>query len=220
MNVQIESSWKSHLNEEFNKEYFAALTEYVKNEYSSTSCFPPGKEVFACFDHCPFDKVKVVIIGQDPYIRPGQAHGLCFSVREGVDFPPSLRNIFQEIKEDIGNEMPGSGDLTHWAEQGVLLLNATLTVREGLSGSHQGKGWETFTDAVIHKVNEELNDVVFLLWGSFAQKKASFLNKEKHHVLKAPHPSPLSAYRGFFGSKHFSQCNEILGRVGKDPIKW
>lgn len=220
MDVRIEEGWKAQLKEEFTQPYFLKLTEFVKEEYARNRCFPPGPEVFSAFDLCPFEKTRVVILGQDPYIRPGQAHGLAFSVREGVEFPPSLRNIFKEIADDLGTPPPLSGDLSRWAEQGVLLLNATLTVREGESASHQGQGWEQFTDAVIRKLNEGDRPVAFLLWGSYAQKKAAFVDAERHGVFKAPHPSPLSAHRGFFGCKHFSKTNEWLKAQGLTPVVW
>ena len=220
MNVQIEESWKTHLQPEFEKDYFRTLTEFVKSEYSQYQIFPPGKLIFNAFNLCPFDKVKVVIIGQDPYHGPGQAHGLCFSVNDGVPFPPSLVNIFKEIKADIGTDAPTTGNLTRWVEQGVLLLNATLTVRAHQANSHRGIGWEQFTDAVINAVNMQDRPIVYMLWGSPAQRKASMLNNPKHLILKAPHPSPLSAYRGFFGCRHFSQCNEFLKANGVEPIDW
>ena len=218
--VKIQEEWKKLLAKEFAKPYFNELSEFVKKEYQKHQCFPSGPNIFRCFDLCPPQDVKVVLLGQDPYIRPGQAHGLCFSVQDGVQFPPSLQNMFKEIQSDLGTSMPDSGNLTRWAEQGVLLLNATLTVREGQSGSHQGRGWETFTDAVIATISEQLEGVVFLLWGSYAQKKARLIDARKHHLLKAPHPSPLSAYRGFFGCKHFSQTNELLEEKGVAPIEW
>lgn len=218
--VKIQEEWKKLLAKEFAKPYFNELSEFVKKEYQKHQCFPSGPNIFRCFDLCPPQDVKVVLLGQDPYIRPGQAHGLCFSVQDGVQFPPSLQNMFKEIQSDLGTSMPTSGNLTRWAEQGVLLLNATLTVREGQSGSHQGRGWETFTDAVIATIGDQLEGVVFLLWGSYAQKKARLIDAGKHHLLKAPHPSPLSAYRGFFGCKHFSQTNELLEEKGVAPIEW
>ena len=218
--VKIQEEWKKLLAKEFAKPYFNELSEFVKKEYQKHQCFPSGPNIFRCFDLCPPQDVKVVLLGQDPYIRPGQAHGLCFSVQDGVQFPPSLQNMFKEIQSDLGTSMPDSGNLTRWAEQGVLLLNATLTVREGQSGSHQGRGWETFTDAVIATIGDQLEGVVFLLWGSYAQKKARLIDARKHHLLKAPHPSPLSAYRGFFGCKHFSQTNELLEEKGVAPIEW
>ena len=220
MNVRIEEGWKEKLQQEFEKEYFTSLTEFIKQEYSTTRCFPPGSQIFSAFDHCHFDNIKVVMLGQDPYIRPGQANGMCFSVADGIQHPPSLQNIFKEINQDLGIPAPVSGDLSRWAKQGVFLLNVTLTVREGQSGSHQGQGWERFTDTVIHAINDGSDHVVFMLWGSFAQKKASFVDQAKHMILKAPHPSPLSAYRGFFGCKHFSQANAWLESKGKGKINW
>lgn len=220
MDVQIESSWKQRLMGEFEKPYFATLTGFVREEYRSGTCYPPGKLIFNAFNLCPFDDVKVVIIGQDPYHGPGQAHGLCFSVNDGVKFPPSLQNIFKEIQSDLGIPVPVSGNLTRWAEQGVLLLNATLTVRAHQAGSHQKQGWETFTDAVIKKVAEERENIVFILWGSYAQKKGAFIDRTRHLVLSSAHPSPLSAYQGFFGNKHFSLTNAYLEQHGKSPIKW
>jgi len=220
MNVQIEESWKSHLEPEFEKDYFNRLTEFVRNEYMTQPIYPPGKLIFNAFNLCPFDKVKVVIIGQDPYHGPGQAHGLCFSVNDGVRFPPSLLNIFKEIKEDIGTPPPTTGNLTRWAEQGVLLLNATLTVRAHQAGSHQNKGWEAFTDAAIRELANNRENLVFILWGSYAQKKGSFIDRNKHLVLSSAHPSPLSAHNGFFGNKHFSRTNEYLKAHGKSEINW
>lgn len=220
MTVKIEESWQNALKEEFEKPYFNALTDFVKSEYSKHTIYPRGKDIFRAFDKCSFDKVKVVILGQDPYHGPGQANGLCFSVHEGVPFPPSLVNIFKEIKEDLGRDMPPNGSLDRWAEQGVLLLNATLTVRAHQAGSHQNKGWETFTDAVVQKLATEKQGLVYMLWGSYAQKKASIVNKQENLVLKSPHPSPLSAYRGFFGSKHFSEANAYLKELGKEEVEW
>ena len=220
MNVKIEPSWHEHLQQEFEQPYFAQLTDFVRQEYTTQTCYPPGSLIFNAFNLCPFDKVKVVIIGQDPYHEPRQAQGLSFSVADGVPFPPSLQNIFKEIQNDLGKPIPASGDLTRWAKQGVLLLNATLTVRAHQAASHQGMGWEEFTDAAIRAVNKQNQPIVFLLWGSFAQKKAAMLDNPNHLILKAPHPSPLSAYRGFFGCKHFSQANEFLQRHGVAPIDW
>lgn len=220
MDVRIEESWKSRLQEEFDKPYFYALTQYVRSEYRSGVVYPPGNEIFAAFDACPFEQVKVVLLGQDPYHEPGQAHGLCFSVNDGIPFPPSLVNIFKEIESDLGVTIPASGNLMRWAKQGVLLLNATLTVKAHQAGSHQNKGWETFTDAVIHKLADEREHIVFLLWGSYAQRKGAFIDRSKHLVLQSPHPSPLSAYRGFFGNKHFSRANDYLARHGITPIEW
>jgi len=208
------------LENEFEKDYFSRLTEFVKAEYKQHTVYPEGKLIFNAFDHCPFHNVRVVILGQDPYHEPGQAHGLCFSVQQGISFPPSLQNIFKEIRADEGFEPHKDGNLERWANQGVLLLNATLTVRAHQAGSHQNKGWETFTDAVIHKLAEERSGLVFLLWGSYAQKKGEFINPKKHLVLKSVHPSPLSAHRGFFGNHHFSQANEYLMNQGLTPIDW
>ena len=220
MNVQIEESWKKRLQTEFDKPYFEALTSFVREEYGKGRCYPPGILIFNAFNLCPFDQVKVVLIGQDPYHEPGQAMGLCFSVNEGIMFPPSLQNIFKEISDDIGTSIPTSGDLTRWAKQGVMLLNATLTVREHQAGSHQGRGWETFTDAVIQTLAREREHLVFILWGSYAQRKGAFIDRSRHLVLQSAHPSPLSAYRGFFGNKHFSQANAYLQAHGIEPIKW
>lgn len=218
--VQIESGWKEVLRDEFEKPYFSNLREWVRDQYKSSTVFPPAKLIFNAFDSCPFDKVKVVILGQDPYHGPGQAHGLCFSVNEGVPFPPSLQNIFKEIADDLQKPIPKSGNLTHWANQGVLLLNATLTVQKDKAGSHQNKGWEEFTDAAIKILAEKKSNIVFLLWGSFAQKKEVLIPPNKHLILKSAHPSPLSAYRGFLGNKHFSKTNEYLQSQGKEPIDW
>lgn len=220
MDVRIEESWKHRLQEEFDKPYFEALTQFVRNEYATTTVYPAGREMFAAFDACPFDRVRVVILGQDPYHEPGQAHGLCFSVNDGVQFPPSLVNIFKEIANDVGKPVPASGNLMRWAQQGVLLLNATLTVRAHQAGSHQNRGWETFTDAVIHRLAEEREHIVFILWGSYAQRKGAFIDRTRHLVLQSPHPSPLSAYRGFFGNAHFSRTNEYLVQHGYKPIDW
>lgn len=220
MDVRIEESWKHRLQEEFDKPYFEALTQFVRNEYATTTVYPAGREMFAAFDACPFDRVRVVILGQDPYHEPGQAHGLCFSVNDGVQFPPSLVNIFKEIANDVGKPVPSSGNLMRWAQQGVLLLNATLTVRAHQAGSHQNRGWETFTDAVIHRLAEEREHIVFILWGSYAQRKGAFIDRTRHLVLHSPHPSPLSAYRGFFGNAHFSRTNEYLVQHGYKPIDW
>ncbi len=220
MDVKIEPSWKQVLQPEFDKEYFARLTEFVRNEYKTRLTFPPTALIFNAFDQCPFDKVKVVIIGQDPYHGDGQAHGLCFSVNDGIQFPPSLINIFKEIERDLGISMPTSGNLIRWAQQGVLLLNATLTVQAHMAGSHQGKGWETFTDAVIHKLASEKEHLVFMLWGSYAQRKGEFIDPQRHLILKSVHPSPLSAYRGFIGNNHFSLANNYLQQHQQSPIKW
>ena len=220
MNVQIEESWKEALMPEFSKDYFIRLTDFVRKEYHETTVYPPGKLIFNAFNLCPFDKVKVVIIGQDPYHGPGQAHGLCFSVNDGIQPPPSLVNIFKEISSDLGKPIPQSGNLTRWAEQGVLLLNATLTVRAHQAGSHQRRGWEEFTDAVIRKLAEEKNNLVFILWGAYAQKKGAFIDRNKHLVLTSVHPSPLSAHSGFFGNHHFSLANDYLVKNGKTAIDW
>ena len=220
MEVRIEESWKLVLEEEFVKSYFSELTSFVRNEYKTHTIYPPAKLIFNAFDQCPFDHLKVVILGQDPYHGPGQAHGLCFSVNDGIDFPPSLRNIFKELQNDVGKEIPRSGNLTGWAKQGVLLLNATLTVQANMAGSHQNKGWEQFTDAVINKINEEKQHVVFILWGNYAISKAKFIDQNKHLVLSSVHPSPLSASRGFFGNHHFSRANEFLEQKGPGKINW
>jgi uracil-DNA glycosylase len=220
VDVKIEPSWKPLLQPEFEKPYFAALTDFVRNEYRTKLTFPPANLIFNAFDQCPFDKVKVVILGQDPYHGDGQAHGLCFSVNDAVAFPPSLLNIFKEIQRDLGKLTPTSGNLTRWAQQGVLLLNATLTVQAHMAGSHQGKGWETFTDAVIHKLASEKEQLVFMLWGSYAQKKGDFIDPKRHLVLKSVHPSPLSAYRGFIGNNHFSLANTYLKDSGQIEINW
>lgn len=221
MDVRIEESWKQELAEEFEKPYFSELTTFVRNEYKGTTAiYPPAKLIFNAFDHCPFNNVKVVIIGQDPYHGPGQANGLCFSVNKGVPFPPSLMNIFKEVNNDTGAPVPQDGDLTRWSDQGVLLLNATLTVRAASAGSHQKKGWEEFTDAVIRILSQKRNNIVFILWGSYAQKKGAVIDRSRHFVLSSPHPSPLSAYQGFFGNHHFSRANEYLKSKGKEPIVW
>jgi uracil-DNA glycosylase len=220
MDVKIEKTWKSALEKEFEKDYFSRLTEFVRTEYKQHTVYPEGRLIFNAFEHCPFQNVRVVILGQDPYHEPGQAHGLCFSVQQGISFPPSLQNIFKEIRADEGFEPLKDGNLERWANQGVLLLNATLTVRAHQAGSHQNKGWETFTDAAIHQLAEERTGLVFLLWGSYAQKKGEFIDPKKHLVLKSVHPSPLSAHRGFFGNHHFSQANEYLMDQGLTPIDW
>jgi uracil-DNA glycosylase len=220
MDVKIAPSWKTRLSEEFSKPYFIQLTEFVRSEYLSNRVFPPGHEIFRAFDACPFDDLRVVILGQDPYHGEGQANGLCFSVRPGVRMPPSLVNIFKEIKQDLGKQVPADGDLGRWANQGVLLLNATLTVRSSSPGSHQNKGWEVFTDAVIQKISNEKSNVVFLLWGAYAQKKGAVIDRNKHLVLMSAHPSPFSADRGFFGNKHFSKTNEYLRSKGLKEIEW
>jgi len=218
--IALESSWKEVLASEFEQDYFKDLIQFVKEEYALGPCYPRGSKIFAAFDHCPIDKVKVVILGQDPYHGPGQANGLCFSVFDGIAHPPSLRNIYKELSGDLGVRTPESGDLSRWADQGVLMINATLTVRAGEAGSHQGKGWEQFTDAVVSAVDKYLEGVVFVLWGSYAQKKGFHINREKHHCIIAPHPSPLSAYRGFFGSKPFSTINSLLENQGSKSINW
>ncbi len=220
MDVKIAPTWKSLLTEEFSKPYFRQLAEFVRNEYKTQTIYPRGKDIFKAFDRCDFEDVKVVIIGQDPYHGPGQANGLCFSVCDGIRFPPSLMNIFKEIRDDLGKEIPASGDLGRWANQGVLLLNATLTVRANTPGSHQNRGWETFTDAVIKKISDEKEGVVFLLWGAYAQKKGEIIDRSKHLVLMAAHPSPFSADRGFFGCRHFSKANAYLRSIGKEEIDW
>ena len=220
MDVKIEQSWKNRLQNEFEQPYFADLVNFVKREYAATTIYPPAKLIFNAFDQCPFDNVKVVILGQDPYHGIGQAHGLCFSVNDGIEFPPSLVNIFKEISDDLGVPIPRTGNLERWAKQGVLLLNATLTVRAHLAGSHQNKGWEQFTDAVIKILSEEKENIVFMLWGSYAQRKGQVIDLFKHKVLAAVHPSPLSVYRGFFGCKHFSLANEYLQENGIEPIEW
>ena len=220
MEVKIDQTWKAQLQSEFDKPYFEQLTQFVRQEYATTTVYPPGRLIFNAFNLCPFDQVRVVIIGQDPYHEPGQAHGLCFSVNDGVAFPPSLQNIFKEIHDDLGSPIPTSGNLTRWAQQGVLLLNATLTVRAHQAGSHQHKGWEDFTDAVIRQLNEHREHLVFILWGSYAQKKGAFIDRNKHLVLTSAHPSPLSVYRGFYGNHHFSLANNYLQKNGLPPIQW
>ncbi|MBR6946301.1 MAG: uracil-DNA glycosylase [Prevotella sp.] len=221
MNVQIEETWKKHLQGEFEKPYFEQLTEAVRREYRQTTCYPPGKLIFNAFNLCPFDKVKVVILGQDPYHEPGQAHGLSFSVQDGVMFPPSLQNIFREIQNDVGTPIPYSGNLTRWAEQGVLLLNATLTVRAHLANSHARLGWQTFTDAAIQALARHREHIVYLLWGGYARSKAQYIDAQRNLVLQSVHPSPLSANRGgWFGNHHFSLANQYLIQHGKEPIVW
>jgi len=221
MEVKIHESWKSQLQSEFNKPYFENLINFVKSEYANYTCYPPGMEIFNAFDQCHFDQVKVVIIGQDPYHGQGQAHGLCFSVNDGVEYPPSLVNIFKEIQNDAGVPYPKSGNLDRWAKQGVLLLNATLTVRANQAGSHQKKGWEEFTDTVIKLISDKRENVVFLLWGSYAKQKQILIDNGKHLVLTSGHPSPLSANRGYwFGNKHFSKTNSLLEQAGLSPIVW
>lgn len=221
MNVKIDNSWREHIGAEFEKPYFSALTDFVRHEYTTTTCYPPGSLIFNAFNLCPFDRVKVVIIGQDPYHEPGQAQGLSFSVPEGVPLPPSLQNIFKEIQLDLGKPMPPTGDLTRWAEQGVLLLNATLTVRAHQAASHQRHGWEQFTDAAIRALNTERENLVFILWGGYARSKAQLIDRSRHLVLESVHPSPLSANRGgWFGNHHFSQCNAYLREHGEQEIDW
>lgn len=220
MNVRIDESWRQVLQPEFDKPYFELLTNFVRNAYRTTQCFPPAGQIFRAFDLCPFNRVRVVIIGQDPYHDFNQAHGLCFSVQDGVRVPPSLENIYKELNRDLGKPIPTSGNLTHWAEQGVLLLNATLTVEAHRAGSHQGKGWEELTDAAIQALNNQRENVVFMLWGSYAQRKGQLIDRRRHLVLTAVHPSPLSAYRGFIGCGHFSQANAYLQQHGQTPINW
>jgi uracil-DNA glycosylase len=220
MQVRIDDSWREVLQTEFDKPYFELLTDFVRHAYRTTQCFPPARQIFRAFDLCPFDKVRVVIIGQDPYHDVNQAHGLCFSVQDGVKIPPSLDNIYKELNRDLGKPIPTTGNLTHWAEQGVLLLNATLTVEAHKAGSHQGKGWEELTDAAIMALNEKREKIVFMLWGSYAQRKGKYIDRRKHLVLEAVHPSPLSAYRGFIGCGHFSQANNYLQQQGQRPISW
>jgi len=221
MKVVIEPSWQERLHAEFEKPYFPQLAEFVRQEYSTQRCYPPGKLIFNAFDKCPFDQVKVVILGQDPYHGEGQANGLSFSVSDGITRPPSLLNIFKEIQDDLGKPVPKSGNLERWAVQGVLLLNATLTVRAGQAGSHQGKGWETFTDAAIRHLSDEKQNLVFMLWGAYAQKKGAVIDSSRHLVLTAKHPSPMAAqWGGWFGNKHFSQANQYLQKNGLTPIDW
>lgn len=218
--VRIAEVWKEILNDEFSKPYFEQLVKFVKEEYATREIFPKGSNIFRAFDKCPLDRLKVVIIGQDPYHGPGQANGLCFSVGEGVPFPPSLQNIFKEVESDTGTPIPQSGELDRWAEQGVLMLNAVLTVRAHEAASHAGRGWEQFTDAVVRAIAERKEGVVYMLWGSYAQKKGAIADPRRNLILRAVHPSPLSAYRGFFGCKHFSQANTYLQSIGKEPIIW
>lgn len=220
MNVKIAEDWKALLADEFEQPYFAELVGFVREEYGSRQIFPRGANIFRAFDKCPFDKLKVVIIGQDPYHGEGQANGLCFSVNDGVQFPPSLRNIFQEVESDTGAPVPTSGNLDRWAEQGVLLLNSVLTVRAHEAASHAGRGWERFTDAVVREIAARREGVVYMLWGSYAQRKGAIADPARNCILKAVHPSPLSAYRGFFGCRHFSQANNYLVTHGKEPIVW
>lgn len=221
MDVKIENSWKSVLRDEFDKDYFVRLTEFVREEYrTAEAVFPPGNKIFAAFDATPFDDVKVVILGQDPYHNYGQANGLCFSVGDSVQMPPSLVNIFKEVNSDTGAPIPTSGDLTRWARQGVLLLNATLTVRAHQAASHQGRGWEQFTDAAVAALSARRENLVFLLWGNYAKRKGAVIDRSKHLVLESAHPSPLSAYHGFFGNHHFSRANAYLVEHGKVPVVW
>lgn len=220
MKVKIDPSWTERLQPEFDAPYFSSLTAFVRQEYAAGACYPPGPQIFNAFNLCPFDRVKVVIIGQDPYHEPGQAEGLCFSVADGVALPPSLQNIYKEIEGDLGRPAPPSGSLRRWAEQGVLLLNATLTVRAHQAGSHQGKGWEQFTDAVIRCLSAEREHLVFILWGAYAQRKGAVIDRQRHLVLCSAHPSPLSAHRGFFGNHHFSLANDYLVSHGERPVNW
>lgn len=220
MDVKLHDSWKSRLKSEFASPYFTDLVDFVKNEYQRNIVYPHPKNLFRALDLCPFDSAKVVILGQDPYHGPGQANGLCFSVHDDIPFPPSLLNIYKEIQTDLGIPIPSSGNLDRWAKQGVLLLNATLTVRANQAGSHQNKGWERFTDAIVQSLSDEKENLVFLLWGNYAQKKGAIINRTKHLILESAHPSPLSAYNGFFGCRHFSKTNIYLMLHGLDPINW
>ena len=220
MDVKISEDWKILLQDEFSKPYFEELTRFVREEYASQRVFPAGRNIFRAFDKCPFEKLKVVIIGQDPYHGEGQANGLCFSVNDGVQYPPSLQNIFKEIRDDLGVEIPASGNLDRWAEQGVLLLNAVLTVRAHQAASHAGRGWEQFTDAVVRIIAERKQGIVYMLWGNYAQRKGQIADPQRNLILKSVHPSPLSVYRGFFGCKHFSKANEYLISQGREPIVW
>lgn len=220
MNVKIAEDWKALLQDEFDKPYFVELVNFVREEYATSTVFPSGKNIFRAFDKCPLDKLKVVVIGQDPYHGEGQANGLCFSVNDGVQFPPSLQNIFKEMASDLGKPAPASGNLDRWAEQGVLLLNAVLTVRAHCPTSHAGRGWEKFTDAVVSKINQEKQGVVYMLWGSYAQKKGAVADPSRNLILRSVHPSPLSVYRGFFGCRHFSKANDYLQSIGREPIEW
>lgn len=220
MQVRIDDTWRQVLQPEFDKPYFELLTSFVRHAYQATTCFPPARLIFNAFDSCPFPRVRVVIIGQDPYHDVGQAHGLCFSVNDGIAIPPSLENIYKEIHRDLGKPIPASGNLQRWADQGVLLLNATLTVEAHRAGSHQNKGWEELTDAAIRALNERREHIVYMLWGSYAQRKGQFIDRRRNLVLTAPHPSPLSAYRGFIGCGHFSQANNYLLQHGLQPIDW
>lgn len=217
---QIDEEWKEILEDEFQKPYFEVLKDFLVEEKNRYIVYPPGPKIFEAFNRTPYSKVKIVLLGQDPYHGPGQAHGLCFSVPEGIIFPPSLQNILKELEADLGYPYPKSGNLSAWADQGVLLINATLTVRANMAGSHQGKGWELFTDAVIKKLSEDRNGLVFLLWGRYAQNKKVLIDQNKHFILEAPHPSPLSVYRGFFGCRHFSKANQWLEKNGKIPVDW
>lgn len=217
---QIDPSWKQELDQEFNAPYFSKLKEFLIKEKSEQTIYPPGSQIFAAFNHTPFEEVKVVILGQDPYHGPGQANGLSFSVAKGITQPPSLKNIFKEIQNDLNIPMPKNGDLSPWADQGVLMLNAVLTVRHKQPASHQKQGWENFTDAVIQKISEQKEGVIFMLWGNFAKSKQALIDQNKHHILTAAHPSPFSAHNGFFGCRHFSQANEILTKQGMQPIDW
>ena len=220
MDVRIAEDWKQILSEEFDKPYFEQLTDFVRAEYAAGEVFPKGKDIFRAFDKCPFERLKVVIIGQDPYHGVGQANGLCFSVGEGVPFPPSLQNIFKEVNSDTGAPIPASGNLDRWAEQGVLLLNAVLTVRAHQAASHAGRGWETFTDAVVRAIATRKQGIVYMLWGSYAQRKGAIADPNNNLILKSVHPSPLSSYRGFFGCRHFSKANEYLASIGREQILW
>lgn len=220
MDVKIEESWKQRMEEEFTQAYFQELVQFVKSEYQNRKIFPSGNLIFSAFNKCPFDQVKVVILGQDPYHGIGQANGLCFSVNNGVALPPSLKNIFKEIQSDLGLPIPKNGNLEKWSKQGIMLLNATLTVRANQAGSHQNKGWEQFTDSVVRRLSEEKDNLVFLLWGSYAQVKGKQIDTSKHLVLRSPHPSPFSADRGFFGNRHFSKTNEYLKQKGRIPVDW
>lgn len=218
--IKIERSWRAVLADQFDEQYFKDLTKFVRQEYITGTIYPPGEMIFKAFDSCPFNSVKVVILGQDPYHGEKQANGLAFSVNEGIPLPPSLQNIYKEIESDLGKKVERKGDLTRWSKQGVLLLNATLTVKAGMAGSHQNKGWEQFTDAVIKELSDRRNNLVFMLWGSYAQKKGEVINEEKHYILRSAHPSPLSAHRGFLGNKHFSKANKYLILNDLDPIEW
>ena len=220
MNVSIAKDWKEKLNSEFEKPYFLELVNFLKEDIKKHKIYPPGKLIFSAFQHCNFSNLKVVIMGQDPYHGHGQANGLCFSVSDGIGIPPSLVNIFKEINNDLEKPIPKSGNLERWAAQGVLLLNATLSVRASTPGSHQKKGWETFTDAIIKLISKEKENIVFMLWGAYAQQKGMIVNPEKHHILKSAHPSPFSVHRGFFGNKHFSKANHYLNQIGKQVIEW